>query len=159
MGILSRIVTRDRSRLGGLTGGCGRAKRSDRLEIASIGKKSDDRGLTDTRGVIRHQSQHPNARCVIRHGWAARAVWSEDGGVSSGGGVFRGVGQPTHLGRNLFHNSEVALPPPEAKIRSEGLQATQRAGERADRTTSHFTTRQVPSERSVMGKTELNSPY
>jgi hypothetical protein len=37
--ILSRIVTRDRSRLGGLTGGHDREKPSDRLPISSVAKQ------------------------------------------------------------------------------------------------------------------------
>ncbi len=38
----NRIATRDRSRLGGLTGGRGRAKPSDRLPISSVAKQSGE---------------------------------------------------------------------------------------------------------------------
>ncbi|MFM9959947.1 MAG: DNA methyltransferase [Planctomycetaceae bacterium] len=40
MEILSQIATRERARLGGLTGGRGRAKPSDSLPITSVGKQS-----------------------------------------------------------------------------------------------------------------------
>lgn len=39
MEILSQIATRERARLGGLTGGRGRAKPSDSLPITSVGKQ------------------------------------------------------------------------------------------------------------------------
>ncbi len=49
MEILSQIATRERARLGGLTGGRGRAKASDSLPITSAGKQS---GTKTSRGTV-----------------------------------------------------------------------------------------------------------
>lgn len=66
MELLSRFVTRDRSRLGGLTGGHGQAEPSDWLPIPSVAKQSRGPLSMITASPCKTKKREPYGECIRR---------------------------------------------------------------------------------------------